>query len=108
MNPSYAAMKKDIYVCQTNVAFFNEINPSGIWEMGFACEMWLRYVKCLLIMGGFVSFHFLHSRKFHNDSKVIISLSNFNNSQTIPKHFRKLPGLECGHNLNPKENEYER
>ena len=102
MNPSYAAMKKDIYVCQTNVAYFQR--NKSLWDLGNG----LRYVKCLLIMGGFVSFHFLHSRKIHNDSKVIISLSNFNNSQTIPKHFRKLPGLECGHNLNPKENEYER
>jgi hypothetical protein len=32
-----------------------------------------------------------------------VTISQFNISQTIRKHFRKLPGLECCHNLNPKE-----
>ena len=26
-------------------AFFNEINPCGICEMPFGCEIWLRHVK---------------------------------------------------------------
>ena len=32
-----------------------------------------------------------------------VTISQFNISQTIRKHFRKLPGLDCCHNLNPKE-----
>ena len=42
----------------------SEINPLGICEILFQCEIWLRHVKCASRVMGFISFH-LRS-KFHN------------------------------------------
>ena len=33
------------------VSLFNEINPFGICEIRFACEIWLRHVKCAAARG---------------------------------------------------------
>ena len=45
-NPFRSTRKKTSFVHGTYEVFFNEINPFGICEIRYACEIWLRHVKC--------------------------------------------------------------
>ncbi len=63
--------------------FFNEINPRGICEMPCGREIWLYYVKCAAARGGFISFHFLRSRKFHNAQALFHILRQQNISPSL-------------------------
>ena len=72
-------------------AFFNEINPFGTCEIRFACEIWLRHVKCAAARGGFGSFHFPRKRKISQWPQVIIS--HFAKA----KYFTEYPSFEKVH-----------
>ena len=62
--------------------------------MLFEREIWLRHVKCLLIVRGFISFHFPRKRKISQWPKVIIShpkdISLHNPSFLLYNQFNKL------------------
>ena len=93
----YSPHRKSPCLCK---GFFSEIRSCGTSEIACGSEIRLRRVKCAAARGGFVSFHILRSRIFHNARQRIISHSPqgeyFTVKQRIQQKGRLLPwGAAC-------------
>ena len=67
-NRSSPEQKKKQTSNSLSVFLFNEINPFGICEIRFACEILLRNVKYDAADGGFILLHIERSEILHNPS----------------------------------------
>ena len=56
------------------LGFFNEINPVGICEIRFACEILLRNVKCAAARRDLFHFTWCVSIKFHNSQSELFHI----------------------------------
>ena len=60
----------------------------------FVREILLRNVKCAAARGGFISFHFLRIRKFHNLRSKLFRIFRKANISLKPRHFSGLRFVE--------------